>query len=80
MDADQLNLRVSFWRPDKTIFRLRWWADSDVKRAKEIRYCYWRFGFGPRVCLEKYVVHLIMKTLIVELVKNWDLKLVHERA
>jgi cytochrome P450 len=57
-----------------------WCADGGVKRAKDIGYYYWRFGFRPRVCLGKYVVQLIMKALIVELVKNWDLKFVHERA
>ncbi|KAF2790191.1 cytochrome P450 [Melanomma pulvis-pyrius CBS 109.77] len=79
VDADQLNVRDPLWGPDNTTFRPERWADGGVKRAKDIRYCYWRFGFGPRVCLGKYVVDLMMKALIVELVRGWELRIESEK-
>ena len=79
VDADQLNIRDPLWGPDNTTYRPERWEEGGVQRAKDIRYCYWRFGFGPRVCLGKYVVDLLMKALIVELVRDWDLKLENEK-
>lgn len=75
IDAHALNVRDPIWSPDNTAFRPERWAEGGVKRAKDVRYCYWRFGFGPRVCLGKYVVDLMMKALIVEVVKGWEVKL-----
>ncbi|KAF2824189.1 cytochrome P450 [Ophiobolus disseminans] len=80
VDAHALNVRDPLWGPDNTMFRPERWAEGGVKRAKDVRYCYWRFGFGPRVCLGKYVVDLMMKALIVELVKGWEVKLEHEKG
>jgi gliotoxin/aspirochlorine/mycotoxins biosynthesis cytochrome P450 monooxygenase len=75
VDAHALNVRDPLWAPDNTTFRPERWAEGGVKRAKDVRYCYWRFGFGPRVCLGKYVVDLMMKALIVQVVKGWEVKL-----
>jgi cytochrome P450 len=80
VDANALNVRDPLWAPDNTTFRPERWAEGGVQRAKDIRYCYWRFGFGPRVCLGKYIVDLMMKSLIVELVKGWELKLQNEEG
>lgn len=80
VDAHALNVRDPLWGPDNTTFRPERWAEGGVKRAKDIRYCYWRFGFGPRVCLGKYVVDLIMKALIVEVVRDWMVKLEDEKG
>jgi len=78
VDAHALNIRDELWAPDNTTFRPERWADADAQKAKDVRYCYWRFGFGPRVCLGKYVVDLMMKALIVEVIKNWEVKIEHE--
>ncbi|KAF2873115.1 cytochrome P450 [Massariosphaeria phaeospora] len=75
VDANALNVRDPLWAPDNTAFRPERWQEGGVQRAKDVRYCYWRFGFGPRVCLGKYVVDLMMKALIVELVRGFELKL-----
>lgn len=80
VDAHALNVRDPIWAPDNTTFRPERWAEGGVKRAKDVRYCYWRFGFGPRVCLGKYVVDLMMKALIVEIVKGWEVKLENEKG
>ncbi|KAF2850553.1 cytochrome P450 [Plenodomus tracheiphilus IPT5] len=80
VDAHALNVRDPLWGPDNTTFRPERWAEGGVQRAKDVRYCYWRFGFGPRVCLGKYVVDLMMKAIIVEVVKGWEVKLENERG
>jgi cytochrome P450 len=74
VDAYALNVRDSIWGPDNVTFRPERWAEVG---AKDVRYCYWRFGFGPRVCLGKYVVDLMMKALIFEVVTQWEIKLAH---
>lgn len=75
VDAHALNVRDPVWAPDNTAFRPERWAEGGVQRAKDVRYCYWRFGFGPRVCLGKYVVDLMMKAIVVEVVTKWEVKL-----
>lgn len=80
VDAYALNVRDPLWGPDNTTFRPERWAEGGVKRAKDVRYCYWRFGFGPRVCLGKYVVDLMTKALIVEVVRGWEVKLEDEKG
>ncbi|KAI8938366.1 hypothetical protein NX059_004261 [Plenodomus lindquistii] len=80
VDAYALNVRDPLWGPDNTAFRPERWAEGGVQRAKDIRYCYWRFGFGPRVCLGKYVVDLMMKAIVVEVVKGWELKLENDQG
>lgn len=80
IDAHALNVRDPLWGPDNTSFRPERWAEGGVKRAKDIRYCYWRFGFGPRICLGKYVVDLMMKALIVQVVAGYEVKLEDEQG
>lgn len=40
----------------------------------ELRYHYWRFGFGPRQCLGRYVADIVIRSLLVELITAWDLE------
>ncbi|KAF2729058.1 cytochrome P450 [Polyplosphaeria fusca] len=42
-------------------------------KASELRYRYWRFGFGPRQCLGRYAADLIMRILIASLVETYTL-------
>ncbi|KAH8706138.1 cytochrome P450, partial [Phaeosphaeriaceae sp. PMI808] len=82
IDAHALNVRDPLWGPDNTTFRPERWADGDgrIQRARDVRYCYWRFGFGPRVCLGRYMVDLMMKALIVEVVRGWEVMLEDEKG
>ncbi|KAH9883197.1 hypothetical protein J1614_000053 [Plenodomus biglobosus] len=80
VDAHALNVRDPLWGPDNTTFRPERWAEGGVQRAKDVRYCYWRFGFGPRVCLGKYVVDLMMKAMLVEVVERWEVKLENDHG
>lgn len=40
----------------------------------------WRFGFGPRQCLGKNVADLILRVIVAELLKRYQLKIVHEEG
>lgn len=39
----------------------------------EMRYNYWRYGFGPRQCVGKYVADLAIRMLLVVLVEGWEM-------
>ena len=83
VDAYALNVRHAVWGPDNTTFRPERWIGEEGEqrqRGRDLRYCYWRFGFGPRVCLGRHVADLIIKVLVVELVKGWELRLEREQG
>lgn len=72
IDSYALNIRDPFWGEDRERFIPRRWLDR-LKRGRDLRYRYWRFGFGPRMCLGKYVSELIIRTAIVEVLTRWRL-------
>ena len=74
VDTYALNIRNEVWSPDNYTFRPERWLEA-YERKVELRYCYWRFGFGPRSCMGKYVADAMIKILIIELVTGWDLML-----
>lgn len=45
IDAYALNVRNSYWAPDNETFRPDRFLD---RKNMELRYLFWRFGFGPR--------------------------------
>lgn len=70
VDAYALNVEHEFWGPDRHEYRPGRFLG--VKGA-DLRYHMWRFGFGPRQCLGKYVADLILRVFLVHLVRNWRL-------
>ncbi|TID00229.1 Cytochrome P450 monooxygenase roqR [Colletotrichum higginsianum] len=48
VDSYGLNLRSGFWGPDAATYRPQRFLE---KGALEMRYHFWRFGFGPRQCM-----------------------------
>lgn len=72
VDAYSLNQRNPFWGTDAMDFR-----PSRFQQVKdtEARYNFWRFGFGPRQCLGKYVADLIMKVLLTQLLAGYELSM-----
>lgn len=72
VDSHALNIRNPYWGPDKAVYRPARFLE---RKATEARYNYWRFGFGPRQCMGKYVANLIIRSLLVHLVDNYDLSL-----
>lgn len=70
VDAYALNIRSDTWAPDKTAYR----PDRFLtRRGTELRYRFWRFGFGPRQCMGKYVADLVIRMTLVHLVLGYEL-------
>ncbi|KAK2874952.1 hypothetical protein FQN49_001926 [Arthroderma sp. PD_2] len=70
VDTYALNIRNEFWGEDRQFYR----PDRFLKhRATELRYQYWRFGFGPRQCMGRYVADLIIRTLLAHLAMHYEL-------
>ena len=72
VDSYAINQRHSFWGLDSLIYRPERFLE---KAPHEYRYQYWRFGFGARQCLGKWVADVILRVLLVHLVKEYDLSL-----
>ncbi|KAL2869635.1 cytochrome P450 monooxygenase gliC [Aspergillus lucknowensis] len=70
VDAYALNIEHEFWGPDRHEYRPGRFLGL---KGADLRYHMWRFGFGPRQCLGKYVADLILRVFLVHLVRNWRL-------
>ncbi|KAJ5433656.1 uncharacterized protein N7458_012812 [Penicillium daleae] len=72
VNAYALNMRSDHWGPDNDTYRPeRFLARDKVK----LRYLFWRFGFGPRLCMSKYTTDIIIRETLVNLVQNYNLRL-----
>jgi len=70
VDSYALNIDSDTWAPDNTKYR----PDRFLaKRGSELRYRFWRFGFGPRQCMGRYVADLMIRQTLVHLVLNCEL-------
>jgi gliotoxin/aspirochlorine/mycotoxins biosynthesis cytochrome P450 monooxygenase len=67
VDSYALNLNEAFWGKDAAAYH----PERFLQRTgAAIRYNYWRFGFGPRQCLGKYVADLLIRSLFVCLLRD----------
>ncbi len=73
IDSHSLHMRNPYWGEDTEEYRPRRFLE---RKILESRYNYWRYGFGPRTCMGRYVADLIMKILLVHLVENYRFSLV----
>ncbi|OQE22454.1 hypothetical protein PENSTE_c010G06141 [Penicillium steckii] len=75
VDSYAVNIRSDHWGPDNDTYRPeRFLAQDNVK----LRYLFWRFGFGPRQCMGKYVTDIIIRAAVVNLVQNYNLRLLDQ--
>ncbi|KAI1468200.1 putative cytochrome P450 oxidoreductase GliC-like protein [Daldinia caldariorum] len=74
VDSYALNIRDPFWGEDRERFRPERWLERQ-KSGRDLRYRYWRFGFGPRTCLGKNVAELVLRSVVVEILENWSISL-----
>ncbi|KAH8193949.1 hypothetical protein TruAng_011886 [Truncatella angustata] len=74
VDSYALNIRDPFWGDDREKFRPQRWLERQ-KSGRDLRYRFWRFGFGPRTCLGKHMAELVLRSVIVELMENWSISL-----
>ncbi|KAI1145458.1 putative cytochrome P450 monooxygenase [Nemania diffusa] len=72
IDAYILNVHSDFWGPDADTYRPERFLE---KSSVEQRYHYWRFGFGARQCLGKYLADVVIRSLIMHLIENYDLSM-----
>ena len=79
VDSYALNVRSEYWGPDGAVYRPERFMEPRMNSTK-LRYHFWRFGFGPRQCMGKYVADLIIRSLLVHLVRNFRLSPVGSEA
>ncbi|KAK2741488.1 hypothetical protein FQN57_005621 [Myotisia sp. PD_48] len=70
VDSYALNIRNPFWGEDSEKYRPDRFFEH---KATETRYNFWRFGFGPRQCMGKYVADVLIRALLAHLIENYDL-------
>lgn len=75
IDSYALNIRNPFWGEDSETYRPDRFIESRKGMLTEMRYNYWRYGFGPRQCMGKYLADLVIRMLLVELVESFELEL-----
>ena len=78
IDSYALNVENPIWGADRKEYRPERWRELEQtteKGGSGTRYVYWRFGFGPRQCMGKYVVDLILRQAVVEILARWRLEL-----
>jgi cytochrome P450 len=72
VDAYALNIRADTWAPDNGTYRPERFLS---RRGTELRYRFWRFGFGPRQCMGKYVAEQVIRLTMVYLVLGYELEM-----
>jgi cytochrome P450 len=71
VDSYALNQRHERWGRDADKYRPERFLEKGS--VKESRYNFWRFGFGPRQCMGKFVADYMIRVLLVHLVENYEL-------
>ncbi|KAI0419762.1 cytochrome P450 [Xylaria grammica] len=72
VDTHALNITNPYWGSDSTQYQPSRFLN---KSPFETRYHYWRFGFGPRQCLGKYLADFIIRVIVAHLVAVYELSL-----
>ena len=74
-DSYSLNIHNDFWAPDTEVYRPERWLNYNTS---DLRYHFWRFGFGPRQCMGKYIAESIIRLFLVEILTSYSLELVNK--
>ena len=77
VDAYALNMRNSFWGAEAQSYEPERFLKN---KSTQLRYNYWRFGFGPRQCMGKYVADLVIRVLLEYLMRNYRLQTGEEKG
>jgi cytochrome P450 len=72
IDSYALNQRNPYWGKDSSVFRPERFFE---RTAVQARYNFWRFGFGPRQCMGKYVADVMIRILLVRVVEGFELSM-----
>ncbi|PGH15385.1 hypothetical protein AJ80_05569 [Polytolypa hystricis UAMH7299] len=76
VDTYALNIRDKYWGPDNDTYRPERFLG---RKNVDLRYLFWRFGFGPRQCMGKYVADAIIRVTLAYLVQNYNLSLLGDQ-
>ncbi|KAM0545776.1 hypothetical protein ACHAPJ_011200 [Fusarium lateritium] len=77
VDAYALNQRNPFWGKDSLHYR----PDRHLSLSPtKCRYHFWRFGFGPRQCMGKYVADMLLRVMLVHLLLEYELGVTEDQA
>jgi cytochrome P450 len=49
-------------------------------KAGEARYHLWRFGFGPRQCLGQHVAERMLRAIMIEMVRRYEMSVAEDAA
>jgi cytochrome P450 len=71
IDTYKLNIQHDIWGADGQTYKPSRFLGA---KASELRYSFWRFGFGPRQCLGKYIGDVMIRSVLVELLTSWKLE------
>ncbi|OGM45412.1 cytochrome P450 oxidoreductase GliC-like [Aspergillus bombycis] len=72
VDTWGLNVRDEFWAPDNNTYRPERFLNSS---NTDLRYHFWRFGFGPRQCIGRYTADVVIRAILLHLVKHYELQM-----
>jgi cytochrome P450 len=70
VDTYALNIKNEFWGPDRQQYRPDRFLEH---RPTDLRYQFWRFGFGPRQCMGRYVADLAIRAMMTHLILHYEL-------
>ena len=73
VDTHAVNILDPFWGPDNHVFRPDRFLQP--RAGVDMRYRYWRYGFGPRQCLGKAVADTLLKSLLAYMVERFEMRL-----
>jgi cytochrome P450 len=73
VDSFSLNISNEFWGRDSNEYRPERFIERGT--TTDMRYHFWRFGFGPRQCLGRYMADLIIRATLVHMVNNFEMVL-----
>ncbi|PLN76556.1 cytochrome p450 monooxygenase GliC [Aspergillus taichungensis] len=77
VDAYALNVRDPYWGDRRYEYRPERFRARSPTQA---RYHFWRFGFGPRQCMGRFVAGSVIREILVHLVENYDLGMICEET
>ncbi|KAI4958680.1 hypothetical protein J4E86_004285 [Alternaria arbusti] len=72
VDTYGLNIRNPFWGDKSSEYMPSRFLGL---KPAQTRYNMWRYGFGPRQCMGKFVADRMLRSIVASIVKEWQVKL-----
>ncbi|ELQ44764.1 cytochrome P450 monooxygenase [Pyricularia oryzae Y34] len=72
VDSYAINIHSDTWAPDNAAYRPERFLGKGGG-GSELRYKFWRFGFGPRQCMGKYLADNIIRRTLAHVVLGFEL-------